>query len=311
MVAEIFLMGVGGVANLHGRGLPGILIRYRGEYIIFDCGEGFQVEYFKHSLGANRVIRIFITHLHGDHLFGLPPFLQTLALQGRSKPLEIYGPPGLGDFLEESLEHSGRGFEVIFNVLREGQVLRTEEYMIEAVRALHSDDSYSFIFKQKDLPGVFDVERAKLLGIPEGPQRKLLQRGEVIRVGDRLIRPEEVLGPPRRGLKISYSGDTSLNPGFIEASRGSDVLIHEATYIRDDREIAVEHGHSTAEDAATAARDSGSKILLLVHFSPRYRKLGHILEEARATFRRAYLAKKGMRVSLRRYQVGLEAYFQS
>ncbi|RLF07219.1 MAG: ribonuclease Z [Thermoprotei archaeon] len=294
---ELFFLGTGATLPLRNEGMPCIILRRKGRIFIFDFGEGCQVEYFKNGLNVNKPAQIFITHMHGDHFLGLAPFLQTLSLQGRKKEIEIFGPKGIVEHLINTINMDALKYPIRINEIKNsGILIETKEYWIECIRAQHTVEAYSFIFNEKRRPGKFDVEKAKKLGIPEGPIRKRLQEGHVVKLGNRFIFPEDVLGEPRRGAKISYSGDTRFNEDFIRKALDSDILIHESTFSIEDSDEAVLTGHSTTEDAANAARLSKSKVLFLTHISSRYNNKRKLLEEARSIFRRTYLARRNMRV---------------
>jgi len=298
---ELFFLGVGSSSPRPEWGMPGIVIRRKGEIFVFDCGEGFQVSYLQQRLPINSPMRILITHLHGDHFFGLMPFLQTLALQGRKKPLEVYGPKGLEDCLiEGSMERNYGSYEVKVFEIGEGTLLSTEEYTIRAIKANHSTESFSYVFQEKPMPGKFLVDRAEELGIPEGYLRKLLQKGKNVVVKGKVITPKEVLGPPREGISVLYSGDTAYNPILTSEVNNIDILIHETTFSVNEKEEASESLHSTTKDAAKTALSLKAKVLFMIHFSSRYKDLSFLEKEAREVFRRSYLTYKGLKVVLKR-----------
>lgn len=308
---ELFFIGVGSSNPKPEWGMPGIVIRRKGEIFVFDCGEGFQVEYIRQGLPINRPMRIFITHFHGDHYFGLLPFLHTLALQGRKLPLSIYGPKGLKEYFSTYIQekNSRNGYEIQLFEIGEGVIIETGEYVIESLEALHSTESLSYFIREKPLPGRFLVEKANILGIPEGPLRKQLQQGRTINLGGRIITPNEVLGPPRRGLSLFYSGDTAYNPAIVsKVGKPVDIVIHESTFSTKEREEAIISHHSTAEDAALIASQIRANILFLTHFSTRYSDLNLLLKEARNVFRRSYLAKKGLKIMFRKTYEPLESF---
>ena len=289
---ELFFLGVGATFPIKGEGMPCIAIRRLGEIFIFDFGENCQLEFFKSGLGVNKPLHIFISHMHGDHFLGIAPFLQTLSLQGRKKELTIYGPKELRDHLLNTLNHD-------------------KEYYIEAINALHNIEAFSYIFSEKEKPGKFDTIKAKKLGIPESPVRKKLKEGIPVKIGSKIIYPKDVLGPPKKGVKISYSGDTRYNEKFIEKAYKSDVLIHEATFSIDDEDEAELTGHSTSRDAAIVAKRSNSRLLLLTHISARYSNKNKLLSEARELFRRTYIAYKGLKLLIYTDWKALEILFNS
>jgi len=275
------------------RGLPSIAVRRDGEILLFDCGEGTQRAMAKARLGFGRPMRIFITHLHGDHVLGLLGLIQTMSLLGRERPLHIYGPRGLGGFLEAvSRFISPPEFPLIIHRVHRGVIHRGGDYRVEAVEAEHEGECWSYAIIEDPRPGRFHPERARRLGVPEGPLWKRLQRGEDITLSDgRVVKSRDVVDPPRRGRRIVYSGDTRPNRRLIELARGADVLIHEATFHDELRDRAIRDGHSTAREAAEAAAQAGVKLLVLTHISARYPDPKPLLEEARSIFPKVLVAE--------------------
>ncbi len=296
---EIFFLGVGATYPIKEDGMPCIAIRRSGRIFLFDCGENCQVEYFKSKLGVNKPLIIFITHMHGDHFLGIAPLLQTFSLQRRKRELIIYGPLGIRQHLWNTINVNALGFPVKINeILHEGMLIEEKEYYIEAINAIHNIEAYSFIFTERDKLGKFNVEKAKKLGIPEGPLRKRLKEGKSIIINNKIIYPEDVLGPPIKGIKISYSGDTKINEKFANKAYESDILIHEATFSEKDQEEARLTGHSTSRDAAITALEASAKLLFIVHISARYKEKNILLMEAKNIFRRTYLAYKNMKLTI-------------
>jgi len=301
---ELVFLGTGAAVPTESRGLPSIVLRYFGELLMFDCGEGTQRQFVKAKLGLNKPTKIFITHMHGDHVFGLPGLLHTMDLFGRERKLEIYGPPALAKFLKAVMEACGLAsdYEVeVYSIVGEGTILETERYSVKALKVPHTDNSYAFAFVEKERPGKFDVEKAMKLGLKPGPLYKKLQMGESVKLPDgTVIRPEDVLGPPRPGLKVVYSGDTPYYERMVDFSRGADVLIHDSSFLERDREKALESGHSTVLDAVKVAREARVKLLVLTHISARYAEDEEaLLEEAKKHFENVVLAKDLMRLKLR------------
>ena len=310
-------MGVGGTYPHPDRGMPSLAVKRGREIFLFDCGEGSQTSFIAAGLGVNRPLKIFITHLHGDHVYGLPPLLYTLSLLGRSEPLEIYGPPGLAEFLRTSLLCGGRGltYEVKVNEVRlcsTHVIVDSDEYVVRAGPAHHTITSFFYVFEEKPRPGRFNVEQAEKLGIPPGPLRKRLQKGFSVKLpSGRVVHPWEVLAPPRPGIKVVYSGDTRPSKVLISAAKMADVLIHDATFSGDLEADALEKGHSTAKEAGEVALLSKSKVLFLFHYSQRYKDLSVLLREAREYHRITYLSKRGQRVTIIKKDVMLTLLFGS
>jgi ribonuclease Z len=290
---EIIFLGTGGTMPSGLRGLPSIAVRRGGELLLFDCGEGTQRAMAKARLGFGRPMRIFITHLHGDHILGLPGLIQTMNLLGRERPLHIYGPGRVGGFLETvSRFVSPPEFPLILHIVSRGVIYRGADYRVEAVEAEHEGECWSYAVVEDPRPGRFHPEKARRLGVPEGSLWKRLQRGEDVVLGDgRVVRSGDVVDPPRKGRKVVYSGDTRPNRRLVELARGADVLIHEATFDDSLRERAMKDGHSTAREAAEIASEAGVGLLVLTHISARYPDPKPLLEDAEGVFPKVVVAE--------------------
>lgn len=269
------------------RGLPAILVEVQGELLLFDCGEGTQRQMIKAGSSLGRRMKVFITHLHGDHLFGLPGMIQTMNLINRVHPLDVYGPPGLKEFIEETTiaSMSAPGFQLTVHEVSEGEIFRGRNYRVEGVWADHSRPSMAYRLTAGASHGRLLPEQAATLGIPEGPLLKELKDGRsVVLESGRIVEPQEVLGEPVRGKILVYSGDTRPTPSVEMLARGADMLIHEATLSSELTDKAEADGHSTAEGAAKLAARSGVKRLILTHISARYHSTEELLAEARSLF---------------------------
>ena len=253
--------------------------------MLFDCGEGTQRQMLRSAVGLIELREAFVSHFHADHYLGLPGMLKTFALRGRELPLSVYGPPGLKDLFGSLRRVFGKlTYELELAELRPGDVLERGEYDLVTFPVAHGVQSLGFALVEHPRPGRFDVETADALGVPPGPERGLLQAGESVRlVDERVITPDEVLGPPRPGRKIVLSGDTAPADSVLEAARGAEVLVHEATFLEEERDRAQETAHSTALDAAELAREAEVGLLALTHLSNRY--FGpEVAREARTIF---------------------------
>jgi len=295
-----------------------------GEWCLFDCGEGTQMQVARAGLSFQRLAGIFITHLHGDHFNGLAGLLSTMGLDQRERGLTLVGPPGIREYLEtlERLkilfvnyplkvrELGATAFdESPSGDLKRGPsqpssggkaasaaepklVFEAEKYTVVAGPLDHRIFALGYRLEERTRPGRFDLARAQALGIPEGPLFGQLQRGHEVRLSDgRVIHPSEVLGPPRPGKAVAYCLDTRPCATAIRLARQVDWLIYEATYTKELTEEANSYGHSTAAQAATIAREAGARRLLITHISPRYPDATPLLEEARATFPATTLAE--------------------
>lgn len=277
------------------RGLSSVAVLLdSGTLLLFDCGEGTQWQLARAGLRpTSKLEAVFVTHLHGDHLTGLPGLLGTMTMESREKPLDIFGPPGIREYLEQMrrLAIVRPHFELrIQEIEHPGDVQRTSEYAVLTDELVHRVRAFGFRLEESDRPGRFDSARAEALGI-RGPQRGQLLRGETIQTPDgRAIAPGEVVGPTRRGLRLAYCTDTVPCEGSVRLARDVDLLIHETTYADDHQAEAVERGHSTAAGAASIAAKAGARRLLMTHFSPRYEDLSLLLGEAQAVFPASELA---------------------
>ncbi|MGD2142692.1 MAG: ribonuclease Z [Candidatus Bathyarchaeota archaeon] len=299
---KIVFLGTSGSMPTQRRASSAIAIRRKGEVIIFDCGEGTQRRMVEAGIGFRRRTIIFVSHLHGDHVLGLPGLLQTMTLLKRERILGIYGPKGLVDFVQAFRKViGGPGFPVeVYEIHSEGIIYRAEEYEVAAVEANHDVPAWSYVLNEKPRPGRFHPEKAKDIGVPVGPLWKSLQKGQDVKLsGGRIVRSEEVVDPPRRGFKIAYSGDTRPNSKLAEAAKGADLMIHEATFDGSLLERAEENGHSTASQAAEIAKDAEVRKLVLTHISSRYPDPTPLLEEAREIFPETEVAEDLLEIELR------------
>jgi ribonuclease Z len=276
---SLFFAGTAGSVPTPRRGLPALLLRAGGQRILFDCGEGTQQQLLR-SVGLPELDAIFITHFHLDHWLGLVGMLKTFDLRARERTLEIYGPPGLRALFHDLRPFLGRtGYPLQVTELDAHAEVGFAGYAIASFPVKHRVEAYGYAFVEDDRPGRFDVEAARALGVQPGPDFGRLQHGET--VGG--VRPEQVVGPDRPGRRIVISGDTAPVQTIEVYAHGAEVLVHEATFLADDGVRARETGHSTARQAAEAARDAGVHLLALTHLSTRYFPR-EVRDEARATF---------------------------
>ncbi len=291
---KIIFLGTGGTMPTQRRGVSAIALKRNRELILFDCGEGTQRRMLEAGLGFRRPTKVFISHLHGDHVLGLPGLLQSMTLLNREKPLEVYGPTGLKNFIRAFSETlGGPGFPVkLYEIVSEGVVYQGYEYSMAAVEADHEPPSWSYILKEHPKPGRFHPEKAEALDVPKGTLWKRLQQGEDVVLEDgRSIKSLEIVDPPRLGLKVTYSGDTRPSEKLAMAAEGSDLLIHEATFDDTLTERAGIYRHSTAAQAAEIAVKANVKKLILTHISSRYPEPFHLLEAAKAIFSETTIAE--------------------
>ncbi|MHA1778904.1 MAG: ribonuclease Z [Candidatus Heimdallarchaeaceae archaeon] len=303
MPVEIIFLGTAGAVPTENRNLIATLLRRNRDLFLFDVGEDIQRQFVKAKISFNKPLKIFITHFHGDHINGLPGLLFRFSISERSEPLEIYGPKGILSFIKCLDEITGlhNTFPIkVYEFRGNTTLIDTQEYVIRSFIVEHNTEAYGYIFQEKPLPGRFYPERAKKLGIPMGPLWKKLQMGSSITLDDgRIITPDMVLGPPRKGLKIVISGDTKYSEQVIKAAQNADVLIHESMYLDDMMDEAALRGHSTAKDAARVAKAANVKLLILTHFSSRYTEVKKFEDEARSIFDSTIAAYDLLRIMLK------------
>jgi len=270
---DLFVTFIGTAASVPTatRSTAATLIARGGDRWLVDCGEGTQRQLLRSGLGLVDVDVVLLTHLHGDHLLGLPGLLKTYGLRERDRPLALIGPPGLAGLLERLGVVVGRTpYPIWIEETGPGVVLETAGARMEAFHTDHSVPSLGYALVEDPRPGAFDLAAARALRIPEGPLYGRLQRGEAVALPDaREVRPEEVLGPQRPGRTVVLSGDTRPCAGTEAAAAGATLLVHEATFLEDESQRAVETRHSTAREAAELAARAGVELLALTHLSSR------------------------------------------
>jgi ribonuclease Z len=282
---DLVFLGTSGSMPTAQRAPTALLVRRGGDRLLFDCAEGTQRQLLRSAVGLVELREVFITHFHADHVLGLPGMLKTFALRGRELPLDVYGPRGLVDLLGSLKRVVGKlTYEVNLVELGPGDVLERPGYRIATFAVRHGVTALGWSLIEATRPGRFDVAGADALGVPNGPERGSLQRGETISLSDgRSVAPEEVLGPPRPGRKVVITGDTAPAQEIVEAAWGADVLVTEATFSEEERGRAEETLHQTATQAAEIARRAEVSLLALTHLSSRY--FGpEIAREARDVF---------------------------
>ncbi len=293
---RVTFLGTAAARPTVSRNVSSLVIEREGEMLMFDCGEGTQRQMMRYGTGFS-FRDIFFSHLHADHFLGMIGLLRTLGLQGREEAVDLWSPRGtsaiLGQAAELGLERVP--FAVRYHELQAGEPIDRGAYFILPFRTQHGGRSLGYALIERERLGRFNPERARELGVPEGPLWGRLHRGEAVEVEGRTVRPEELVGAPRPGRKVVYTGDTRPAASVREAARDADLLIHEATFGEEDAERAHATGHSTARDAALLAREAGVLRLALTHFSPRYADDPHALErEARTVFPDAIAAYDGL-----------------
>lgn len=302
MSLNITFLGTGAAMPSVHRNVSSLAIQREGETLIFDCGEGTQRQMMRYGVGFS-FTEIFFSHFHADHMLGVIGLVRTMGLLDRTAPLTLHGPRGakriLGAALGVGIERNKFPVEIV--EVQPGDVLKREEYDLAVFPTEHRADTIGWALVEHIRKGRFDPELARQLGVPEGPLWGRIHRGEHIQLEDgREIGPEQLVGPARPGRKVVYSGDTRPVATLVEAARGADLLVHEATFIDEEKDRAVETGHSTAREAGRVAREAGVRQLVLTHISPRYtRDAPELLAEAKEEFPEVVVARDGLELEVK------------
>ncbi len=281
-LSAIFL-GTGGSVPTARRATACLLIRHGGDRLLFDAGEGAQRQMVR-STGLVQLDEIYLSHFHADHYLGLPGLLRTYSLTGREKPLRVLGPPGLRKLVKAMRPIVGRtSYELELVEIRAGEAVPHEGYEVRAFAVEHRIEANGYALVEEERPGRFDEEGARGLGVTDVRDFGRLQRGEAVEGKEGPVRPDQVLGEPRRGRKIVITGDSGPCEMTRIAAHEAELLVHDGTFSSEEAERATETGHSTAVQAAELAREAEVRMLALVHVSSRY-NVSAVLDEARAVF---------------------------
>jgi len=293
---RITFLGTAASRPTVGRNVSSIAVQREGDLFLFDCGEGTQRQMMRFGTGFS-VKWIFITHLHADHFLGITGLLRTMALQGRTEPISLFGPVGSERILQDAvrLGVEREKFPVEIKGVRPGDGLKCEGYQVLAFPVNHGNNAVGWCLVEDQRLGRFDVEKARQFGIPEGPLFGKVHRGEDVEINGRVIHAEDLVGESRPGRKVVYTGDTRPCEATVECARGADILIHEATFGDEEQDRARETFHSTAAEAARVAKECDVRSLILTHLSARYSEDPGILKnEANAVFQGAKIAHDGL-----------------
>lgn len=301
---QIQFLGTGAGQPSKGRNVSSLALKLLDEINqvwLFDCGEGTQNQILQTTIRPRKVAKIFITHLHGDHIFGLPGFLSSRSFQANEEQtdLEIYGPIGIKNFVLTSLKVSGSRlpYRVHFHEFSEadlGLILETDKFQVYAEKLDHTIFSVGYRVMQKDLDGVLDADKLLAAGVPFGPLFGRVKNGQdiVLEDGTEII-ASDYLSPPRKGKVVTILGDTRKCHASVRLAVGADVLVHESTYGKGDERMARKHGHSTNMEAAQVAQEAGAKRLLLNHISPRFlsKDVSQLKRDAMTVFESVHVVK--------------------
>ncbi len=298
---KLVFLGTSASQPTENRGLSCICLEREGEVLMFDAGEAAQIFYMKSGLGWNKKMKIFVTHLHGDHCVGILGLLQTMSMQNRTETLEIFGPSGIDEFIAANIKilNFGLSFPVLINIIKEGKILENKKFSMYACKANHSVTAFSYLFEEKDKPGRFNVEKAKELDIPEGELWNKLQSGNEIIINEKTVRPDQILGEKRSGKKIGISGDTMPTKELEKFFEECDYLVFDSTFLDEEKQRAQDTCHSTAKQAATLGKNAKVKNLVLTHFSARYKDESEHLREAQEIHNSVITAKDLLEIEIK------------
>lgn len=289
---ELIFLGTSAGIPTKGRNVTSLALNLqdsRSAFWLFDCGEGTQHQMLHTRLSAGKIEKIFITHLHGDHLFGLPGLLCSRSMAGCQTPLTLYGPAGLKTFIDNTLSLSGSYLTYPLEVVEiiSGAVCEDERRVVTAYPMSHTLTCVGYRIEERPKPGALDVARLTQEGIRPGPWFQQLKRGESVTLEDgRILNGADYLGPSTPGRSLAIFGDTRPSEAGRLLAAGVDVMVHEATMEANMAESANKRGHSTTEQAATLAREAGAGRLIITHISARYGQEDseRLLAECRAIF---------------------------
>jgi ribonuclease Z len=297
---RVTFLGTAAARPTVGRNVSAVMMHRGSDSLLFDCGEGTQRQMMRYGSGFS-LDDIFFSHLHADHFLGLTGLLRTMALQGREEPMRLWSPEGGARILHAAanlgMERVGFPIEII--ELQPDQRVQRDGYDIVAYRSRHGLRSLGYALMEAERLGRFDPDRARALGVPEGPLFGRLHRGEAVEVDGRVITPADLVGPSRPGRRVVYTGDTRPCDETIETARAADLLVHDATFTHDEAARAKDTNHSTAREAAELAKRAGVLQLALTHISARYADDARPLErEARAVFPPTVVAYDGLTIEV-------------
>ena len=311
---QVTFLGTSSGVPSRTRNVSAVALRLpqRSEMWLFDCGEGTQHQFLQSDLRLSQLKKIFITHMHGDHVFGLPGLLASIGLAGKSTGLDLYGPDPLESFLKGILHTSSTriGYPIKVHRTRHaaerGTILYEDaDFAVSCTPLIHRVPAYAYRVDQKPISGRFNIKKAQELKISPGPVYAQLKRGELVTLDDgRIIDGKKLCGPKRRGISIVYCTDTVFCESAVHLSNGADLLIHESTFADAEAEMAFQKGHSTSSMAAQTALEAGVRQLVLTHISPRYAPGNNItqedlLKEAQAIFPNTQLARDFLNLELK------------
>jgi ribonuclease Z len=297
---ELYFLGTGAGMPSKQRNVTAIalnLLAERGVYWLFDCGEGTQQQILHSPVKLGRSEKLFVTHLHGDHIYGIPGLLTSRSYLGGDTPFTIYGPRGIRSFVENALTISAAHLSYplsIVEIEQEGILFEEDDFKVEAARLEHRVESFGYRVVEQNQPGKLMLDKLKELGIKSGPVYGELKRGKTVVLEDgRTLHGADYVGPAIQGRKITVLGDTRYCKGAVYLASDADVLVHEATFAMDRQELAYAYDHATSVDAARTAQEAGAHVLIMTHISSRYthEEAVQLLLEAQHIHPKSYMAQ--------------------
>ena len=296
---ELQFLGTGAGVPSKMRNVTSIALKLLdeiNEVWLFDCGEATQQQILNTNIRPGKIKKIFITHMHGDHIFGLPGLLSSRSFQGGDEELELYGPAGVEAFVKTALQVSQTrlSYPIKYIEVKEGTVFKDKQFSVECRLLDHGIDSYGYRVVEADHEGTLQVEKLEELGVPAGPVYGQIKQGKTVTLKDgRVIDGKDFIGKKKRGRIVTIFGDTRYTPVSLELAKNSDVMVHESTFKRDEEKMARAYYHSTTKQAARIAKQAHAKQLVLTHISARYlaKDVQELEKEAQDVFRNTKIAK--------------------
>lgn len=304
---ELLFLGTGSGVPSKQRNVSSIALKLldeRNSIWLFDCGEGTQHQILKTTVKPRKIEKIFITHMHGDHIYGLPGLLSSRGFQGGTEPITIYGPKGIKGYVQSSLRFSGTHLNYRIHYVEfeaAGIIFEDRQFKVIVEKLQHGMPSYGFRIVEADHEGVLDAQRLKELKVPSGPIYGRLKNKEIVTLEDgRVLDGKEFVGPKQKGRIITILGDTVEHPNSVKLAQDADVLVHEGTFGPEEKDLARQYNHSTTTQAALIAKKANVSKLLLTHFSSRYlyKDLLDIEKQTRKVFPNTFIMKDLQEVSV-------------